>query len=348
MESYATYGPESEGFLASADLNGDGMLDLLALNDGTLDIFFGQPDGGLGAPFTYPGGGPFGVGDLNGDGYPDVAMSFIEGGVVFPVQIYLNDGGGGLLPSGFVDAAQFVVGIGIGDLNDDGFADLVLAEGGFDGGLLLSSTAEVAFGNGLGGFTAPVALPGLGFPLVVADLNQDGLADIAANTSDGSQLAVLINQGDGGFRTTLYPTSALGEGNIALLPHAGGPPDLVLGDTGFDNAGIDFGGGIQVLENLGDGTFAIGPNLQAPGGTYLAIGDFNGDCIPDIATSGVGASVLYGDGDGGFAPAVKLQADGSAGTLAVLGPVENPRALAGETDGYIAAGIIVYGDASQP
>jgi hypothetical protein len=187
----------------------------------------------------------------------------------------------------------------------------------------------------------------------VADLNQDGLADIAANTSDGSQLAVLLNQGDGGFRTALYATSALG--TMALMPNAGTGPDLVLSDTGYSNGGLNFGGGVQILTNVGDGTFAIGPNMQVPGGQFVAIGDFNGDCIPDIATSSSTtcadwqASVLYGDGDGGFAPAVSLPAIGYVGSLAALGPVEDPRALAADTGGgCINAGVVVYGDASEP
>jgi len=53
--------------------------------------------------------------------------------------------------------------------------------------------------------------------------------------------------------------------------------------------------------------------------------------------------VLYGDGQGGFEPAVSLQATSQTpGFLAVLGPVDSPRALAvGST------GLTVYGDASQ-
>ena len=53
--------------------------------------------------------------------------------------------------------------------------------------------------------------------------------------------------------------------------------------------------------------------------------------------------MLYGDGQGGFAPAVSLQATSQTpGFMAVLGPVDSPRALAvGST------GLTVYGDASE-
>jgi len=351
MSSYATYTSLALLGAISADLNGDGLLDLLAFNfpaddipsDGTFVVFFGQPDGGLGAPVSYPGGIPRGIGDLNGDGYPDVvAGTFGQGAGTYGqgggAQVFLNDGAGGLVLSGTVTTAGEVISVGIGDLNADGLADLALGESS-SGGIV---SAEVAFGNGLGGFSAPVALPNLGYPLVVADLNQDGFPDIAAATSDDSQLAVLLNQGDGGFRTSLYAATVAA---IAVLPTSGHSPDLVLSG----------GQGVQVLKNSGDGTFVIGPKLQAPGGFYLAIGDFNGDCFPDVATSFASdctnweASVLYGDGDGGFAPAVSLRGIGFVGFLAALGPVENPRALATDTaGGCFDAGIIVYGDASKP
>jgi hypothetical protein len=172
-----------------------------------------------------------------------------------------------------------------------------------------------------------------------------------ANTSDDSQLAVLINQGDGGFITTLYPTPVTAQ--IMLLPRMGMAPDLILGEalTGLQ---FELSGTVQILKNSGAGSFSIGPSYTAPGAMYLAVGDFNGDCIPDIATSifwncemlDGGISVLYGDGEGGFAPPVTLQAKGQApAALAVLGPVGSPRALA-VTDAC-GAGITVHGDASE-
>jgi len=89
-------------------------------------------------------------------------------------------------------------------------------------------------------------------------------------------------------------------------------------------------------------------------GIWLGVGDFNGDCIPDIATSYsteeagqlVGhLTVLSGEGDGGFEPPVSLQATEGATGLAALGPVANPRALAAGNQNV--GGVIVYGDASE-
>jgi len=355
LGSYATYTSLPLVDLSSADLNGDGMLDLVAFNfpaddlasDASFVVFFGQPDGGLGAPVSYAGGFPRCIGDLNGDGHPDVVVENFDN---VGVQIFLNDGAGGLVLSGAAMSSEYVIGCGIGDINGDGLADLVFAEEGPG----THSSAELALGNGLGDFSSPTPL-NLGYPLVVADLDQNGISDIVGNTSDGTQLAVLLNEGEGDFRTKLYANPAISD--IALLFKTGAAPDLVLGQNGYLQSGaLVSDGGVQVLENSGDGTFLIGAALQVQGGEIVAIGDFNGDCIPDIATSSPGtgcaswqASVLYGKGDGGFAPAVSLQAIGFVGSLAALGPVENPRALAADTGrGCIAPGIVVYGDASRP
>jgi hypothetical protein len=332
--------------LISADLNGDGMLDLLTYGGDPsprgFDVYFGQPDGGLGSPVSYGAEGhtaySLGVGDLNGDGHPDVVMAWAMGPAV---DIYLNDGSGRFRLAGSLETAQIVFAIAVGDLNGDGFADLVLGEADPPAVYI----AELAYGDGSGAFSTPVPLPVVSYPLVVGDLNQDGLADIAGGgTEDGgydSPLAVLLNQGDGGFRVSFYPLSGA---HLALLPNPGRAPDLVTNN----------GNEILVLRNHGDGTFSNEP--IGASGPYFTIGDFNGDCVPDIATTNggcmAGTWVSYGEADGGFAAEVSIQTVSAPAGIGTLGPVGSPRAFV--TTNLISclvdagqSGIVVYGDASK-
>ena len=68
------------------------------------------------------------------------------------------------------------------------------------------------------------------------------------------------------------------------------------------------------LFGKGDGTFKLGPVTGSTGvGIFFAVGDFNGDGIPDIAVTGgagLGVQILLGNGDGSFAGASYLNASG--------------------------------------
>jgi hypothetical protein len=84
-----------------------------------------------------------------------------------------------------------------------------------------------------------------------------------------------------------------------------GIPDLVLADTG--NSGNPGPGTVSVLLGKGDGTFEAA--VKYPAGLspiWVAVADFNGDSILDLAVASTGhdVSVLLGKGDGTFHAAV--------------------------------------------
>jgi hypothetical protein len=346
---------------ATADMNGDGVLDLIEIDyqlqlAKSFDIWFGLADGGFGARTTYTGDSvELVVGDQNGDGFPDV-ISWNDGGLM---TIWLNDGSGTLSPAtATVQPSSYPnwLGVAVGDLNGDGFGDIVVSDsetidGGICGfGVCAIDKLQVFFGED-GGFAAPFWLTqASGWGLAVADLNGDGLADIVSNTTDRQRLIVLLSKGDGGFEATTYEPPITDQ--ILVLPNGTKTPDLVLSQSGL---------GFAVLHNRGDGTFEAARSFAVAGGDLLAIGDFNGDCVPDIATTisnpsptcepGWGTSVVYGDGDGGFGNLQFLPALGGhpSGTW-VLGRESGPN-LIGVLDGNCQADgglFVVYGEVPGP
>jgi hypothetical protein len=100
---------------------------------------------------------------------------------------------------------------------------------------------------------------------------------------------------------------------VAAAPLTGSdrPPDLLVADAG-PGWGPD-GNTVAVLLNNGDGTFCPGPAVpvgNAPSG--IAVGDFDGDNIADIAVANQHdntVSVLLGNGDGSFRAGALLTTD---------------------------------------
>jgi hypothetical protein len=220
--------------------------------------------------------------DLNGDGYSDVVWTRWKD-YIYSMYYYPGSPGGpstapaAIMPTPYIGDANsstpFARRIRIGDLNADGFDDIV-AEGDDHPGIT-GRLSEGRFYVYYGSATGPSATPSLiaynrtktleGFPfgLTVSDVNADGFADVVTPTGQPGATGVMY----------FYPGSVQG---ISALPVPTSFPEL-----GGDGAALNLG----------------------------VRGDVNGDCYEDMMMDERAASFALGSSAGPGSPSILLHSD---------------------------------------
>lgn len=162
--------------------------------------------------------------------------------------------------------------------------------------VFFSSLASFCFSQSFNTQSYPIG--GTAGQIIVADFNGDHIPDIA--TVNGDTVSILINKGDGTFRPHLDFATGPGSNGLAAVDwNKDGKMDLVV-----SNGGADAAHSVSILLGNGDGTFQPHHDIAgAPNAGSIAVGDFNRDGNPDIATSSnnpVNAVyVSLGNGKGG-------------------------------------------------
>ena len=242
--TYPTVDGGETSNLAVGDLDGDGIIDVIATNPqaASASVFLGGAGGTLAAAPALSFGAigtaePYSVaiGDFDRDGKNDAAVADDR-----TARVLVRRGNG---DGTFGTSAAFAIG-GVRshimlahDMNRDGIVDLVIANRNSD-------DVSVLLGRGDGSFQAAIVTStgaGTGpYSLAIADFDLDGVPDVVTANFVTSTASVLLGRGDGGFEA-LVSAGVVGGFSYGVAAgdfNGDGKPDFAIANAVADNVAI--------------------------------------------------------------------------------------------------------------
>jgi uncharacterized protein (TIGR03437 family) len=304
-------------YLATADFNGDGALDVAitdvpatATGAGQVSVLLGKGDGTFATAKSYPVGrfpATIVADDFNGDGKVDLVAldsSTEAGNKVW----FLPGNGDGTFGLAVATASSTGTGyLAYTDLNHDGKLDLVIAD-------QFASAAAVMLGNGDGSFQPSNEYVVSAQPVSIAAIPMDdgNTLILTGDSADGNLISNFVAS-NGTAAMPVLQTLGMGPAAIATGDLNGDhQPDLVITDPAT--------GGIYVELATGKGQFGspVTYSLGTQPGA-VAIADVNGDGKPDvIAADATGIDVLLGNGNGKLGAVNTFPASGSLSSITIV------------------------------
>jgi len=358
-------GGERGNFCDGGDVDGDGLADMLCGNDwsGEVVLMAGGPQGpAFATPTVWPfepaphmGQDLVALGDVNGDGFEDVAVLDGEALGEPVTRVYLGSSTGlEADPVVTWEGGEYGYG-GVGDVNGDGIPDLALVvDDHYD------DRVQIHLGDPMGPTASPMHqlgppdVGGDGPKVLLGDANGDGFDDLATtvDTSGMDRLGVFYGSAAG-----LSPTPDLVGPKLDVFPRiwadvdGDGFDDLVLTRDLAQPAGTTV---VVLVASGGAGGLGVPVELlRFPASLpwfagSLQTGDWNGDGYDDVSFNTQDPFVLFGSAAGldagapqsvpGLLRAVTSDVTGDGiDDLLVLGDVEEVWMYPGMAAGFGAA-----------
>ena len=315
-------------------------------NGGVATIRLGVGDGTFGASLSYSmftgTANAVSLGDLNGDGVLDLVVAGTTGSGVASIRIGNGNGTFGSATTYSTESTSSSS-LSLGDVNGDGFIDLVTA--GIGGGG--KATVRLGSGNGTFGTSTSYSMEtNISNAVTLGDLNGDGFLDLVTAGYEGTfgRATVRMGTGSGTFGSAtsyLMQGSAYGESKAVTLGDLNGDGVLDLVTAGYVDSG-----GLTVRLGVGNGTFGSATSYSTGIASNYAVklGDLNGDGFLDVVSAGSGYSnVRLGTGNGTFGTSTSYSMNTMISYSANLADLNNDGVLdfitAGQTVGTGEAAI---------